>query len=44
MFFWEDSTRKEWYTSDLNGIRKLMVQVWYPTSYNNRNKMGHKYR
>ncbi len=30
LFYWVDSSRTEWYTSELNGFRKMMVQIWYP--------------
>ncbi len=30
LFFWVDSSRTEWFTDDLNGPRKMMVQIWYP--------------
>ena len=28
---WEDSSRKEWFTSNSEDFRKLVLQVWYPT-------------
>ena len=29
-FFWVDDERTEWYTEELTGPRKMMVQIWYP--------------
>ena len=34
-FYWVDEKRDEWFTPDIEDNRRLMVQVWYPTTYSN---------
>ena len=31
IFTWEDTSREEWFTDNLNDKRKISVQIWYPT-------------
>ena len=30
IFTWEDSTRLEWFTEEIDDYRKIVVQIWYP--------------
>ena len=32
IYSWEDQNRKEWFTTDPNDNRKIVVQIWYPAS------------
>ena len=30
VFTWEDTTRLEWFTEDVDDYRRIVVQIWYP--------------
>ncbi|MDB3868536.1 dienelactone hydrolase family protein [Candidatus Marinimicrobia bacterium] len=39
IFNWTDSTRYEWFTEqNINDKRKLVIQIWYPTSIDSKEK------
>ena len=43
IFQWADSSRAEWFTGeDSTDLRKIMVQIWYPTQ-KNKNKLRSPY-
>ena len=31
VFNWEDKSREEWFTEEINDLRKIVLQVWYPS-------------
>ena len=30
IFTWEDTTRLEWFTEEIDDYRKIVIQIWYP--------------